>query len=171
MKLRNKKTGSSFAMGLIIGELYYTPEKEYHFTVVTDDPSDIQIHKNVSQLCEEWEDYEELKKYWYITGQGNLHYIQNVSDECEYVKNHKKFGNHFATREEAEKVAEKMKAWKRLKDAGFKFDGIKEDWSGITTVQTPFRNGRRYIQFNKSEDELWLKENWEDLDLLFGGER
>lgn len=51
MKLRNKKTG-------IMGELYYEPDKEYHFTVATEDPADMTIHKTLAQLNEVWEDYK-----------------------------------------------------------------------------------------------------------------
>lgn len=51
MKLRNKKTG-------IVGELYYVPDKEYHFTVAPEDPADMTIHKTLAQLNEVWEDYK-----------------------------------------------------------------------------------------------------------------
>ena len=50
MKLRNKKTGE-------VGELHYEPDKKYHFTVATDDPADMTIHKTLAELNEEWEDY------------------------------------------------------------------------------------------------------------------
>lgn len=50
MKLRNKKTGE-------VGELHYEPDKEYHFTVATEDPADMTIHKTLAQLNEVWEDY------------------------------------------------------------------------------------------------------------------
>ena len=53
MKLRNKNTGE-------IGELHYAPDKEYHFTVVTEDPADMTIFKSLAELNEDWEDYEDL---------------------------------------------------------------------------------------------------------------
>lgn len=49
MKLRNKKTG-------IVGELHYAPDKEYHFTVATEDPADMEIYRTLAELNEEWED-------------------------------------------------------------------------------------------------------------------
>lgn len=49
MKLRNRKTG-------IMGELHYEPDKEYHFTVATEDPADMAIHKTLAELNDEWED-------------------------------------------------------------------------------------------------------------------
>lgn len=70
--------------------------------------------------------------------------------------------------EDAKKAVEKLKAWKRLKDKGFRFEGIKEDYIGSS--KSFMRKGERYLHFNKSEDDDWLKENWKDLNLLFGGE-
>ena len=51
MRLRNKKTGE-------IGELHYEPDKEYHFTVATEDPADMAIYRSLAELNEEWEDYK-----------------------------------------------------------------------------------------------------------------
>lgn len=49
MKLRNKKTR-------IVGELHFEPDKEYHFTVVTEDPADFEIFRTLEDLAGEWED-------------------------------------------------------------------------------------------------------------------
>lgn len=51
MKLRNKKTG-------LDGELYYEPDKEYHFTVATEDPADMAIYRTLAELNADWEDYK-----------------------------------------------------------------------------------------------------------------
>lgn len=51
MKLRNKKTR-------IIGELHFEPDKEYHFTVATEDPADMSIYRTLAEFNEEWEDYK-----------------------------------------------------------------------------------------------------------------
>ena len=59
LKLKNKKTG-------IIGELHFEPDKEYHFTVVTEDPADVMIYKKLADLYADWEDYDEPKKYKYV---------------------------------------------------------------------------------------------------------
>ena len=53
MKLRNKKTGE-------IGELYYYPEKEYCFTVATEDPADMMIYKTIGGIWYDWEDVEDI---------------------------------------------------------------------------------------------------------------
>ena len=51
MRLRNKKTG-------IVGELHYEPDKEYHFTVATEDPADMAIYRSLAELNADWEDYK-----------------------------------------------------------------------------------------------------------------
>lgn len=50
MKLRNKKTGE-------IGELYYYPEKAYHFTVLTKDPTQTGIYKTLGEILQDWTDF------------------------------------------------------------------------------------------------------------------
>lgn len=125
-------------------------------------------YDSLAELNEEWEGYEEPKYFWSIDDVGVVG-VENEYGE-ENIAEMKQIGNYFETKEEAEQAVEKLKAWKRLKDKGFKFEGIKEDWTRMPTARTPFRYGRRYLQFNKSEDKEWLRENRQDLDLLFGGE-
>lgn len=160
MKLRNKKTGE-----IIIPTDY---------TLATYDDGikyGRHIYYSLAELNEDWEDYEEPKEYWYIEPNGVIARIDEW-DFCTEADREimKQIGNYFETKEEAEKVVEKLKAWKRLRDKGFRFEGIKEDFTRILQSQEPFRTGKRYLQFNKSEDEEWMEENWKDLDLLFGGE-
>lgn len=147
MKLRNKKTG-------IIGELHFEPDKEYHFTVVTEDPADVMIYKKLADLYAEWEDYEEPKEYWYIYGN------QVLKNECDSVIEEcfKEIGNHFDTREEAEKAVEKLKAWKRLKEANIDYK-LSHEYDDFT--ETMHAN----VSFSFNSYPLVGK----DLDLLFGG--
>lgn len=99
------------------------------------------------------EDYEEPKKYWYITGEGDI--CRDDIKHSEWIEERKSIGNYFETEEEAKKAVEKLKAWKRLKDKGFKFGG----WYG----------GSRDISFYISQEKL-DDDTANDLDLLFGGE-
>ena len=109
---------------------------------------------------DDWEqvkDYEKSKEFWYITAWGQIREINPEEDLTLFpsrLETMKEIGNYFGTREEAEKAVEKLKAWKRLKDKGFRFlDHIDRDCGqGITRYEW---NG--YI-------------DGEDLDLLFGGE-
>lgn len=119
-------------------------------------------------ILEDWfEEIEEPKEHFVITCDGK---IITTAEEFTAIDECKEIGNYFETEEEAELALRKLKAWKRLKDKGFRFEGIKEDYTRILQSQTPFRTGKRYLQFNKSEDKDWMKENWEDLDLLFSQE-
>lgn len=157
MKIRNKKTGE-------IGELHYEPDKEYHFTVATEDPADMMIFKTLAGLNEKWEDYEEPKPQvvYYIDRDGeivpykNAEYLKRVFD----TEQNKEIGNYFETREEAEKAVDKLKAWKRLKDKGFVWQGWEEG---------AMDNGMCVIGCQIPENN-WETDVVEDLDLLFGGE-
>lgn len=121
MKLRNKKTGKIVEL-----ETYCILGKSYER--LTD------INKN-------WEDYEDQKDiyYWYIDDLGRIQLSSKELDEISDRPNNwlirKAIGNYFETEEEAEFAVRKVKAWKRLKDKGFRFlgnniffiDGINSD--------------------------------------------
>ena len=104
-------------------------------------------------------DYEEPKEYWFINTVNavGLHTRTNglTDSENSYIEGCQlAIGNYFKTKKEAEKAVEKLKAWKRLKDKGFRFRGwnIADDGKGITIFANyPSGTG-------------------EDLDLLCGGE-
>lgn len=86
--------------------------------------------KSLAELNEEWEDVA-TEEVWYLG---------------------ERIGNYSMPKKEARKATEKILAWKRLKDKGFKFTG----WN------------RRYCdeinyQLDTTEDMS------KDLDLLFGG--
>ena len=133
MKLRNKKTGE-------IKEV---------------EPITIGGFRSLAELNEEWEDYEEPSKtIWQIKDSGELQDFEEDDFSDGYIESSKSIGNYVDTREEAEKAVEKLKAWKRLKDKGFRFiDHIDRDsGQGMTRYEWD-----GYV-------------NGEDLDLLFRGE-
>lgn len=137
MKLRNKKTGEVIEVCKVNPE----PFEALDFTC-----------NSLAELNEEWEDYEEPEIIWYI----NLSGVACCATKENYWGDCKEIGNYFGTREEAEKAVEKLKAWKRLKDNGFKFEGWKRDekyWGDFTITAT---------------DQISCDDK--DLDLLFGGE-
>ena len=146
MRLENKETG-------IIGELHFEPDKEYHFKVVTEDPADVMIYKKLADLYADWEDYEEPKGI-----------------QCIYYVNHfdtvKLDGVivGFGSKEEAELAVLKLKAWKRLKDKGFRFTGYGHyDDSGDESPAIAF-------EYPDLDEMFYNKQVVADLDLLFGGE-
>lgn len=151
MKLRNKKTGEimddvqyrNYSLSNGFGFRMSGKEWEYH---------------SLAELNEEWEDVlEEPKEYWYIAELcGGLQKKQDT-DNGEDSFN-KQIGNYFETEEEAEKAVEKLKAWKRLKDKGFRFcDWYASGYPGKFSITAKGKN------FDSNNIQL-------DLDLLFGGD-
>lgn len=152
MKLRNKKTGKII-------------EKMYPDSFVINSDEQVRLYNSLAELNEEWEDYEKPKdtNYWCIDSLGKIEFHSTVLDEIDGTPNNdmirKIIGNYFDTREEAGQAVEKLKAWKRLKDAGFKFSG----WE----TSTGKAGGVVETKFN-----LWERltpEITADLDLCFGG--
>ena len=84
----------------------------------------------IEALCNDWSDYEEPKERWYINENGGvMKYVPFDPDgeDLSYMKYQNEIGNYFETKEEAELAVRKLKAWKRLKDKGFRFTGINDD--------------------------------------------
>lgn len=104
-------------------------------------------YKTLAELNEEWEDYEEP-----------------TGIQCIYYTNH--FGKAkingvfigYQTKEEAKKAVEKLKAWKRLKDNGFRFTGYKDN------------TNPKGSSYQITIEAIFDGASFDDLDLLFGGE-
>lgn len=109
MKVKNKETGG--LANLIV-------DKDL-LRVKTD--AGWADYSSLTDLLNEWEDYEETKEYWCITGRGNLHFLEDNNDDGD--KQRKEIGNYFETREEAEKEVEKLKALTEAKEDGLKIKG------------------------------------------------
>ena len=144
MKLRNKKTGK---------------------VIEWSNNTDGVFPNTLAELNEEWEDYEEPKPQvvYYIDRDGEIVPYKNV----EYPKRvfdteqNKAIGNYFETKEEAEKAVEELKAWKRLKDKGFKFAG----WEEMRYDEEENTAGMNIY------GEMPIGEFTTELDILFGGEK
>ena len=95
--------------------------------------------------------------YWLIDRYGNVEDTTWNADSYDTWQH--LCGNCFETKEEAEKAVEKLKAWKRLKDKGFRFDGWEWRYEKI----------RYELDFTALSEE-GEKEAEKDLDLLFGGD-
>ena len=118
-------------------------------------------YDNLTDLYDNWKDYEGPKEGPKESALDLMiltlaNFIENEPDEDK------------VDLEDCKRMLEKLKAWTRLEKKGFEFEGIKQDYTRFNQ-QEPMRTGRKYLQFNKSEDKEWLKENWKDLYLLFGG--
>ncbi len=139
MRLKNKKTGEIGVPRIEYQEIYI--DTENHMT---------HCYKTLCGVFEEWEVYEEPKTYWHIYSNRVL------ENECDGIMEDwfKEIGNYFETKEEAEKVLKKLKAFKRLKDKGLKF----ELCPGIARGEIKY-----YLTEESDETE-------KDLRTCFGGE-
>ena len=148
MKIRNKKTGE------IVDKF---PEN-----IIINTGRQIYNYNSLAELNEEWEDYEEPKEYYFIDEFGlvqqEVEYYYAENKEAVHDKR-LEIGNYFETKEEAKQAVEKLKAWKRLKDKGFKFEGYNPDFEGMGIIYP-----------NDCSGNWCWKEDKKDLDLLFGGE-
>lgn len=165
MKLQTKFQNKDFEKGEVVeADIFYDGDDKFKLVACTlKGGRHYFYYWSLKKLNEDWEDYEEPKpkEFWYINAMGLLFPGVDLIEEC--VEEIKKIGNYFETKEEAEKVVEKLKAWKRLKDKGFEFEG----WYG----------GSRIIHFridslDKEGDCLphFIDDDTaNDLDLLFGG--
>lgn len=118
MKLRNKKTGE---IGYLVAGV-----GNPHYVVTNNEWDSCGKYNSLTELSEEWEDYEEPKEHYFITEYGGV-FSFNEYEGLNGVANpedYRAIGNYFNTQEEAKKAVEKLKAWKRLKDKGFKFGGM-----------------------------------------------
>lgn len=107
MKLRNKKTGeivfatmkASYGGGEL--QIRYYP---------LDNAEDTQFkeYRSISELNEEWEDYKEPKEDG----------LDNIITLVEA------YSNEYSERYPKE-IVEKLKAWKRLENKGFRFKGCR----------------------------------------------
>ena len=146
MKLKNKKTGeiiNAEGTDAALGEIRLWDSTNHM----------ARNFSSISALNEEWEDVEKPKNYYWVSPlEQGIACDKDTDDGVDEMN--KEIGNYFGTEEEAEKAVEKLKAWKRLKDKGFRFiDHIDRDsGQGMTRYEWD-----GYV-------------NGEDLDLLFSRE-
>ena len=145
MKLKNKRTG----------EINILKVGEDYFDIYKDD-GEFVCPVTLKELNDGWEDYEEPKEYWYVSDNGYI--CTHMDDGDSWDEHRKEIGNCFSSREEAELAVRKLKAWKRLKDKGFRFDcWDNEDRATI----------HDFVIYCRIKD---LDNINKDLNLLFGGE-
>lgn len=151
MKLKNKKTGE------IVEAIGITCINDRTFVRFDDGKGNFKFEANsLAELNEEWEDYDETKNQYYLDCDGRIFEHHTT----EYIKNKmKEIGNYFESKEEAEKAVEKLKAWKRLKDKGFRFKNWTRNQTGTIDI---------FCGWDNFPHNQCVKK---DLDLLFGGEK
>ena len=160
--LQNKLTRE---IGCLVCSFGKTPEK---ITVVEcidgKRGSKVWYYNSLAELNEEWCDYEE-PEVGYIIDPMEVDCVSEDDSGYEEsdVERAKELGIWFGTKEEAEKAVERLRAWKRLKDKGFRFDGYdvaNRAGDNVICGQVYFKAGN----YDREEIE-------DDLHLLFlGGE-
>jgi len=165
MKLRNKKTGEIIDDGYVRETHDFQFDGQKHVLAVFKGnghrpPERVSgAYTSLAELNEEWEDYNPLE-YWWIDSDGEVLFCDEEGDSWEEIKRQREaIGDYFETEEAAKGAAEKLKAWKRLKDKGTKVEGwlLRSDVDG-----TMINVGLSFDKMNKDIAK--------DLDLLFGGE-
>ena len=151
MKLQNRKTGEIATLTLSSNgeELLLMKNNE-------------MVTRNVKLSdLEEWQDYEE--EPCFISEFGKVYPMSCMGGDRQRVEWLKQIGNYFNTKEEAEKAVEKLKAWKRLKDNGFKFAYIRS----IDGATIKHKDLDQYTIIAYADEDGCDQEY---LNLLFGGE-
>lgn len=158
MKLKTKFQDENFDLGEVVeANIYHGGSGRFKVIAEPAKGGIITFYfETLKGMNELFEDCEEPKKYWYITGEGDI--CRDDVKCSEWVEERKSIGNYFETKEEAEKAVEKLKAWKRLKDSGFEF----------VELRAPNYSGPDIITIKAHCP--WNSKNIDDLDLLFGGE-
>ena len=151
MKLRNKKTGEIVDLSEGIIRDTYGGEK-IQIKPIAISNKEGYVYNSLAELNEEWEDYEEPKG-WCITMYGGISRI-NKYDE-NFITDLKEIGNYFNDKESAYDALEKLQAWKRLKDKGFRLNSVVGNTFFCLDV---FTSGESYEAIK------------DDLKIVFGGE-
>ena len=141
MKLKNKKTGEI--------EEFEDMTRVFKFI------GNQNTYSSLAEFIDEWEDYEEPKEHYWVIDEDGVLVCRTVGDFTNEGMC-KQIGNYFETREEAEKAVERLRAWKRLKDKGFKFDG--------------YHIPAGEIHFNMAIQREAMDEFIKDMGICFGGE-
>ena len=150
MKLQNKKTGS-------VGYLQNDTSAK-RLRVINGNNDTVGEYNSLAELNAEWEDVTEEKPK-------RINEVDIVLDAIgEYCEEHSYYSGGLEKIKILNAVEEKLRAWKRLKDKGFRFTGYSHyDWNGDKSPAIAFE----YSDFDKMFDD---KQVAADLDLLFGGE-
>lgn len=168
MKLRNKKTGG-------IVEVEGTDASNGRISLWDGTNRKTLVYNSLAELNEEWEDYEEpLKPYWYLNaldGEPMKCDLTNCgkSNFTKWSEHRKKIGNYFETLGEAKKALEKLKAWKRLKNAKFGIDEWR--YRPIEAYSAIERDYKTISVHGEIKFSIFGYEDFvDDFKLLFGGE-
>lgn len=158
MKLKTKFQDEDFDLGEVIeANIYHAGSRRIKVIAESAKGGMITFYfKSLKGLNEMFEDYEEPKEFYFISGDGGIANGTFITENiCRYSK---EIGNYFSSREEAEKAVEKLKAWQRLEEAGAEFYGWRRNQTGTYEL---------YMRWHDRIPRSY--EVKKDLDLLFSG--
>lgn len=167
MKLRTKFQDEDFRLGEVVDAKIsdltaYGDNRRFGVKVTAKKGGEHTFfYESVKEFTDMWEDYEEPKEFYIVENRGIVG--SRFRTSTDYEEKFKEIGNYFETEEEAEKAVEKLKAWKRLKDAGFSFTGFEETDRGCLGDFTIYCYTKP--DYTRPYDDVE-----KDLDLIFGGE-
>jgi hypothetical protein len=151
MKKRNRQTGEIDDIEIIE---FSVPRDRVTGIVTHEDGVQCKFDYSTRTFHEEWEDYEDPKKHYEILAMGAVLEREDAEDEIFRNQEQREIGNYFETQEEAELAVRKLKAWKRLKDKGFRFNCWRSGGFGEAVISC------KWDKFIDTEDMI----------LLFGSE-
>ena len=172
MKLKTKFQNEDFDLGevvegVIVECLGGHEEKLRVIVPVAKGGQHTFYYSSIKKFMDDWEDApEEPVRHWFISGT-RVYEENGYSDEG--IASLESVGNHFKSKEEAEKAVEKLKAWKILKNNGFRFIDWEFDLKTVADGRIWFDVGVN-AQWNAEQLLEQKPEVKEALDLLFGGE-
>lgn len=174
MRLKTKFQNEDFELGEVVdAEVYHGGSHAIKVAIASHGGMHNFYYDSLDSMCNEWEDAPEEPKVGYIIDPMEEDCVS--ADDSGYeesdVERAKELGLWFKTEEEAKRAVEKLKAWKRLKDNGFRFNNWKsyEEMSGLCFPDRHIVNSYAAIfDFNKPCRKYEIEDKVKDaLDLLF----
>ena len=158
MKLKTKFQDEDFELGEVVDAsiMYGCSDK---IEVYCTEKMKHRKYNSIKDLTDHWEDtLEEPKEHWAIDQFGEPINVSGLS-RLQLEKLHR-LGNDFPSENATMKAVERLRAWKRLKDKGFRF----KRWVIPKEPKTP------HIKL-VIEAEMDAPDSPYDLDLLSGDEK
>lgn len=153
MRLKNKKTGEIVEVESLGHEKSLKEKFGYQVTLsweLDENLGTCKTYTSLAELNEDWEDVpEKPRTCWYLDCNGEPTEKSEIANY--YNPAMKEIGNYFKTKEEAEQVVEKLKAWRRLRELGL------FRWGSLNEVKAAC-DYRHYVGIER------------DFEIVFGGE-
>lgn len=125
MRLKTKFQDADFKLGEVVDAgTYYGGSCEIKILACTSQGKPrVFDYDSLASMREKWEDVpEDSEEHWHIRD-GEVY--KSEIKYCTRIEKRKEIGNYFESKEKAKKALERLEAWERLKDKGFRFGGYE----------------------------------------------